>query len=420
MGVQIVKLLDSLNPTIVTGGLVPKGAYNAGTDYAVGDSVDYNGSSYVMYADAGAGTLPTNTTYWQVLASKGSTGATGATGSTGATGAAGADGVVQSIVAGSNVTVDNTDPANPIVSSTGGSSDWTADSPGILYAGHIAIGADADVDGTGPTNSLLQDAIGIGTNKNVLGIQETMTGSPATWNNGIEIKVNSNFSSAPTTLVAIEALAATSSGNNKGATILAGFYGGSAHRGTGTVTTAYGLPTNVVNASSGTITTASLFAGGVTNSGSGTITTANGITIDAVTNSGGGTVTTAYGINVQPQTVGSTAYGIAIGAATTNTLWISSNANNSTESAGIVFGISKDTNLYRSAANTLKTDDKFWTASELEIDGALNHDGSTAGFFNTTPASQPTGDIKTALDTLGLTATTSYVSEHRFLITNAI
>lgn len=34
----------------------------------------------------------------------------------------GADGVVQSIVAGSNVTVDNTDPANPIVSSLGGGS----------------------------------------------------------------------------------------------------------------------------------------------------------------------------------------------------------------------------------------------------------------------------------------------------------
>jgi len=35
-------------------------------------------------------------------------------------GPAGADGVVQSIVAGSNVTVDDTDPANPIVSATGG------------------------------------------------------------------------------------------------------------------------------------------------------------------------------------------------------------------------------------------------------------------------------------------------------------
>lgn len=89
MSFHIVKLTDPLNPTIITGGLVPRGAYNAGTDYAVGDSVDYNGSSYVMYVDAGAGTLPTDTTKWQVLANKGSTGATGATGATGSTGAAG-------------------------------------------------------------------------------------------------------------------------------------------------------------------------------------------------------------------------------------------------------------------------------------------------------------------------------------------
>lgn len=54
---------------------------------------------------------------------KGATGATGAAGATGATGATGADGapgVVQSVVAGTNVTVDAADPANPIVSATGG------------------------------------------------------------------------------------------------------------------------------------------------------------------------------------------------------------------------------------------------------------------------------------------------------------
>jgi hypothetical protein len=92
MSFSIVKLVDSLSPTIITGGLVPRGAYDNGTNYAVGDSVDYNGSSYVMFLDAGAGTLPTNTTYWQVVASKGDTGSTGATGATGSTGSAGNDG----------------------------------------------------------------------------------------------------------------------------------------------------------------------------------------------------------------------------------------------------------------------------------------------------------------------------------------
>jgi len=109
MGFQIVKLTDPIQFTNVSGGLVPKGAYNAGTDYAVGDSVDYLGSSYVMFLDAGAGTTPTNTTYWQVLANKGTTGSTGATG---------AAGVVQSLTAGTGITIDNTNPAIPIITNS--------------------------------------------------------------------------------------------------------------------------------------------------------------------------------------------------------------------------------------------------------------------------------------------------------------
>lgn len=58
---------------------------------------------------------------------QGNTGATGATGpqgpqgpqgATGTTGATGAPGLIQSVVAGSNITVNNADPANPIVSAT--------------------------------------------------------------------------------------------------------------------------------------------------------------------------------------------------------------------------------------------------------------------------------------------------------------
>lgn len=76
MSLQIVKLLDPIQMTI-SGTFTPKGAYNAATDYAVGDQVDYNGSSYIMYADAAAGTVPTNTSYWGLVASKGDTGGTG-------------------------------------------------------------------------------------------------------------------------------------------------------------------------------------------------------------------------------------------------------------------------------------------------------------------------------------------------------
>lgn len=145
MAFQIVKLTDPIQFTNVSGGLVPQGAYNAGTDYAVGDSVDYLGSSYVMFLNAVAGTTPTNTTYWQVLANKGTTGSTGATGATGATGptgptgstgstgatgaagatgatgstgATGAAGVVQSLVAGTGITIDNTTPSAPIITNS--------------------------------------------------------------------------------------------------------------------------------------------------------------------------------------------------------------------------------------------------------------------------------------------------------------
>lgn len=78
MGVfKVVKLLDPINNTVITGGLVPKGEYDNTTDYAVGDFVSYNGSSYVMYVNAVAGTLPTDTTKWQLVASAGTAGTDG-------------------------------------------------------------------------------------------------------------------------------------------------------------------------------------------------------------------------------------------------------------------------------------------------------------------------------------------------------
>jgi hypothetical protein len=86
---RYVDLGSNLSFVNVSGGLVNKGAYDVATNYAVGDAVSYNGSSYVMYVDGPAGTTPTNTTYWQLLASKGDTGATGPTGPQGATGPAG-------------------------------------------------------------------------------------------------------------------------------------------------------------------------------------------------------------------------------------------------------------------------------------------------------------------------------------------
>jgi hypothetical protein len=96
----------------------------------------------------------------------GATGAPGAKGDTGDTGAPGADGedgvdgtgTVVSVVAGTNVTVDDTDPANPIVSSTGGTSSPLT-TKGDVYTydtaeQRLAVGTDGQVltvDSSEPT-----------------------------------------------------------------------------------------------------------------------------------------------------------------------------------------------------------------------------------------------------------------------------
>ena len=51
-----------------------RGAYNSETTYEINDVVSYNGSSYVSLDDNNRGNLPTNTTYWSVVALKGDKG----------------------------------------------------------------------------------------------------------------------------------------------------------------------------------------------------------------------------------------------------------------------------------------------------------------------------------------------------------
>lgn len=70
----------SFNLTKLVGGvvtlqstIVPKGAYNGDTIYIAGDSVSYDGKSYVAIQPT-QGNLPTNTTYWQLLCEGGGSG----------------------------------------------------------------------------------------------------------------------------------------------------------------------------------------------------------------------------------------------------------------------------------------------------------------------------------------------------------
>ena len=71
---KIVKLLDPISLTLTGPNF--QGEYVSGTTYQAGMSVSYNGSSYVAL-QATTGNVPTNTTYWQVLAAKGDVGAGG-------------------------------------------------------------------------------------------------------------------------------------------------------------------------------------------------------------------------------------------------------------------------------------------------------------------------------------------------------
>lgn len=78
MAIEIVKLIDSPVHLNFTGGITPKGAYDAETTYNTGESVSYLGSSYVAIQET-TGNLPTNVLYWQLLSLKGDGAITGGT-----------------------------------------------------------------------------------------------------------------------------------------------------------------------------------------------------------------------------------------------------------------------------------------------------------------------------------------------------
>lgn len=57
--------ITTVNITI-DGGIVPHGVYDPIHAYISGDSVSYEGSSYIALQNT-TGDLPTDTTYWQLL-----------------------------------------------------------------------------------------------------------------------------------------------------------------------------------------------------------------------------------------------------------------------------------------------------------------------------------------------------------------
>lgn len=71
---KIVKLLDPISISLTGPSFT--GEYNNGTTYQVGQSVSYSGSSYVALTVT-TGNVPTNTSFWQLLAEKGEVGSDG-------------------------------------------------------------------------------------------------------------------------------------------------------------------------------------------------------------------------------------------------------------------------------------------------------------------------------------------------------
>lgn len=135
----------------------------------------------------------------------------------------------------------------------------------------------------------------------------------------------------------------------------------------GTISSVYGAVLSIqALASSATFTQAHgciVFAP----SGTGAITNNSGFTIGSL---GRAQTSNTTGLTIDAQTGSAVSdVSVKIAASTTQTLWVSNNANNTTANAGIVFGSSADTNLYRSAANTLKTDDRFIPDAGITLNG---------------------------------------------------
>ena len=72
--------------------IVFKGEYNSTTNYEKLDIVSYNGSSYACLKDC-VGIIPTDTTYWQLVAQKGEQGEQGIQGEQGKQGIQGIQGI---------------------------------------------------------------------------------------------------------------------------------------------------------------------------------------------------------------------------------------------------------------------------------------------------------------------------------------
>jgi hypothetical protein len=108
-----------------------------------------------------------------------------------------------------------------------------------------------------------------------------------------------------------------------------------------------------------------------TEAGAFTATNVFGVAIIAPGIGAGSAITNLYGMNIAPMTAGTNNYGLVVGAASTQTLWLDNGANNTGPNAGIGFGVSRDTNLYRSGVGVLRTDGALAIGNKPAQSGAI-------------------------------------------------
>lgn len=272
-------------------------------------------------------------------------------------------------------------------------------------AGYLRVGSNS-----APANTTAGDitATRINTDNTAFGssfvrLIGTMTDTSAGTVAGITNVANLNPASNSSSTFRAQTMSATtnSSGTNTFSSVT-GFFTEVRHQGQGSITTVSAIEArvfingaNFTAANSSVVTTSMgmvISAVGTTaNNPTGTITNAYGIQVqNASLGTGPLIVTTQVGVDVQAMTSGGTNIGIRIAKGNTYTLQLSDTGG--TAAGGVTFGT--DTTLYRSAADTLKTDDTFIAGAGLTVaslSGVLKASaGVVSGGATTTDLSEGT------------------------------
>lgn len=273
----------------------------------------------------------------------------------------------------------------------------------ILYESNqgVQVKAHAAIGGAAGINTSIYDAGS--PNEVVLSISESMTDFTNPWYNigiGVDIELNP---SAPSFsyFYAGSVSCRTKNTCTQPFPYIIGLFGAANHFGSGLIDDLVGLEYSVGNYGAGNVTRATGLSIAASNYGSSGTTIATAICIDvwAISKLAGRNITTAIGLNIENQSAATTNFAIR-----TNAGNIVFNEGSHDDTDFRVEGAT-DANLFVSdgsadtiqvGAATASDSAKFYVngkisaSGEVEINGALNHDGTELGLFATAPITQQT------------------------------